>query len=123
MFKQLIIAGLGGFLGSASRYLISALVNKWFAVLFPMGTFAVNIVGCFVIGILYGLIGKDLMSEGALKIFLITGFCGGFTTFSTFSMDGITLLHEGKTGTFLLYMGLSIVIGLGATYLGIKIVQ
>ncbi|MDR2839965.1 MAG: CrcB family protein, partial [Paludibacter sp.] len=84
MLLKILFVGLGGFLGSAARYLLTLLIKNPER-LFPLGTFAVNIIGSFVIGILFALIGKNALSE-TWRLFLMAGICGGFTTFSAFSL-------------------------------------
>lgn len=123
MLQQVLVIGLGGFLGSICRYGMSMLMNKWLGSVFPYGTMAVNLIGCFLMGILYGLLHKELLGLGTGKSFWMAGFCGAFTTFSTFSMDGLTLLSEGRFSAFLLYTAISVIAGLGAVYLGLKIIQ
>jgi CrcB protein len=112
---------LGGGAGSIARYLC----QRWFAVNyphhFPWGTFAVNITGCLLIGIFWGLTFKSFTGNESWKLFLMTGICGGFTTFSAFTLEGIGLLKEQRPGLFFLYATGSVVLGLAATYAGMKI--
>ena len=122
MYLQILLVGLGGFLGSILRFLIYILINRHVSTLFPFGTFAVNIVGSLVIGILYGLWIREVMDDTASRLW-ITGFCGGFTTFSTFSSDIFTLVNHGQMATVLLYAGASVVLGFLAAYLGMSIVK
>ena len=122
LYQSLLLVGLGGFLGSGARFLVSIGTARWLPGYFPYGTFLVNIIGCFLIGILYGLWGKDLISGSGSRLW-ITGFCGGFTTFSSFSYDGILLLEEGRWGMFGGYALGSVVVGLLATYLGLMMVR
>lgn len=121
MIKNIILIGLGGGLGSMARYLC----QKWFMDhhphAYPWGTFSVNIIGCFLIGLFWGLSFKSFAGNESWKLFLMTGICGGFTTFSAFTLEGIGLIKEERAGTFLLYMGGSVLVGLLATYAGIKI--
>jgi CrcB protein len=85
MFKASLFIGIGGFLGSISRYLLSQYVDKKIITLFPFGTFTVNILGCFLLGLLYALAEKEQVLTNELRLLLTVGFCGSFTTFSTFS--------------------------------------
>lgn len=121
MIKNIMLIGLGGGLGSMARYLC----QKWFMDhhphTYPWGTFSVNIIGCFLIGLFWGLSFKSFAGNESWKLFLMTGICGGFTTFSAFTLEGIGLIKEERVGTFLLYMGGSVLVGLLATYAGIKI--
>jgi CrcB protein len=110
---------LGGALGSMLRYAVylSLTVKN-----FPLGTFAVNIAGSFIIGIVLALSIKDESFLNNWKVFLATGICGGFTTFSSFSAENVTLLQNGKFGIALLYITLSIVLGIAAAWLGFKLI-
>lgn len=119
MIKNLLLVGLGGGLGSMTRYLF----YRAFASSpgFPFGTFSVNLLGCLLIGIFWGMSIRE--SEPAWKLFLISGFCGGFTTFSAFTMDGVNLLNAHRTGIFLLYTVGTVVLGLLATYAGIRLTR
>ncbi len=121
--KAILIIGLGGGIGSVLRYLAQLGVNKMVTVAFPVGTFLVNITGCFAIGLLYGISNRyaDLTSEW--RLFLVTGLCGGYTTFSSFSYESISLFRQGNYTYFILYTVLSVVIGLFATIGGINIVK
>lgn len=118
MFKILILIGTGSFFGGISRYLVSRLVQNTLLSAFPWGTFTVNIVGSFLIGVIYGISERsDMMSPG-MRMFLTVGFCGGFTTFSTFANENLSLLKEGDLLYFSLYAGLSVFLGILAVYLG-----
>lgn len=122
MISNLLLVGIGGFLGSALRFLISLMINRQFSTHFPFGTFTVNVIGGFLIGILYGLWAREFIDDSASRIW-ISGFCGGFTTFSTFSYDGLTLINHGQYLTFLIYATASVVIGLLAVYAGMSLVR
>lgn len=118
MFKYLLWVALGGALGSVARFII----GKWLVSnIFPWGTFVVNITGCFFIGILWALSMKNPTIPDHIKLFLMTGVCGGFTTFSTFSIESVTLLREGKISLFLAYSLGSLIIGFLATFSAIKL--
>jgi fluoride exporter len=118
MFKILLIIGSGSFLGGIARYLTSRYIQNSVLSAFPYGTFVVNIVGCFLIGLFYGLSDRGNMMNSEWRMFLTVGFCGGFTTFSTFANENVSLLREGSFFYFALYTSLSVFIGLMATYLG-----
>lgn len=123
MFKAMIIAGLGGFLGTCLRFLTGKLAHAITSSAFPWGTFAVNITGSFVIGIFFGLAEKSHVISPAMSAFLITGFCGGFTTFSSFSDDMYLLLQQKQWLSFGLYTALSFVLGLALVWAGRSIVK
>lgn len=121
MIKQILLVGLGGGLGSIFRYLTSLLTAKYYTNTFPLATFTANILGCFLIGILIGVLGQNIQTNNSLKLLLITGFCGGYTTFSTFASENISLLQTNNYITAILYSGSSIFEGLIAIWLGLTI--
>ena len=112
--KLILLIGTGSFIGGIFRYLLSLLVQSKTASAFPFPTFTVNIIGCFLIGIVFGFFDKGLLSH-EWKLFFATGVIGGFTTFSAFSMETFTLLKEGQFGYALLYVFGSILLGVLAT--------
>lgn len=116
--KQLLIVGLGGFIGSAARYMVSKLNLYWHFLSIPMGTLTVNILGSFLIGLLVGISGKSDLLSPNLRLFLMVGVCGGFTTFSSFSNENMMLMQNGQFPTALLYTAFSILFGFTAVYLG-----
>jgi len=123
MIKNILLVGLGGGIGSIARYL----TQKWFAAnfmhAFPWGTFAVNIAGCFLIGIFWGLSFRSFDSNESWKVFLMTGLCGGFTTFSAFTLEGVGLIKGEKMLLFFSYVAASVLLGLAATYAGMKLTR
>lgn len=119
--KTILYIALGGAIGSVLRYLTSQVLSKYEG--FPYGTFAANAIGCLLIGLFFGYFEKQNALSQDLKFFLITGLCGGYTTFSTFSNENIQLLHNNQIGTALFYTASSIVIGFTATWLGILIMK
>ena len=122
--KLLLIIGLGGGAGSILRYLMQVAVNRLIpALAFPLGTFAVNITGCFLIGLFYGLSVKHAWFTDEWRLLLITGLCGGYTTFSSFSYESMGLITEGHFLYFGLYAGLSVLLGLCATWLGYMLLR
>ncbi len=123
MFRLLLIIGSGSFIGGIARFLISRYVQSQALSTFPYGTFLVNVTGCFLIGIFYGLSERGNLMNADLRMFLTVGFCGGFTTFSTFANENISLLREGDFFYFALYTSLSIFLGLMATYIGNLIIK
>jgi len=114
-----ILIFLGGGLGASLRYLLTVLSYKHFDVNYPVGTFIVNIIGCLFIGFVMALIlSKTHIINNNLKLFLTVGLAGGFTTFSTFSYESLTLLKNGHILTSILYMVLSPLACLGAVFAG-----
>lgn len=115
----LLIIGLGGFVGSTLRYLTVRLVDSKFNTLFPFGTLTVNIVGSFLLGLVFMLATRKAGLTENARLFLGVGFCGGFTTFSAFAMENFNLLEQKLIGTALLYIIISVVIGISALAAGI----
>ena len=116
--KHLLLVGLGGFIGSVARFLVSKLNLSWHFLSIPMGTLTVNVLGSFIIGILVGISAKSDLISTDLRVFLMVGFCGGFTTFSSFSSENLMLMQNGQVVTVLIYTALSILLGFLAVYLG-----
>ncbi|NLX27995.1 MAG: fluoride efflux transporter CrcB [Bacteroidales bacterium] len=123
MVKTLAFIGFGGFLGSITRYLISRYFQLHLAALFPWGTFVVNLAGCFLLGVVYSLSEKGNLLSPELRLFLAVGFCGGFTTFSTFSHDALMLAQQQEWLRFSLYASLSFFLGLAAVFAGKIVIQ
>ncbi len=121
--KAIGIIWLGGGLGSVLRYLSQVWVSRILGISFPFGTFLVNILGCFLIGLFFAVAEKYAFFSSEWRLFLITGLCGGFTTFSSFSYEGLSLYKQGDYGYFFLYLILSVVIGLLATVFGFSLVK
>ncbi len=118
MLRSILIVGLGGFIGSALRFL----VTRWFQVQtasqFPWGTFTVNIIGSFVIGLAFGLSEKGNLLTPECRLFITVGLCGGFTTFSSLSNDTLLLLQGREFVAASLYIALSFFLGLLAVFAG-----
>ena len=119
--KQLLLVGFGGFFGSIARYWMSKLNLTWDFHSIPMGTLAVNIIGSFLIGFMLGIFMNSNLLRTNLKLFLVVGFCGGFTTFSSFTNENFLLLQNGQYLTALIYIGGSIIIGILAVFAGFLI--
>jgi CrcB protein len=123
MIKTLLLVGTGGFLGSVSRFLASRLIQSHLSSSFPFGTFFVNITGCLLIGLIYGFSDRSSLLTPGWKMFLAAGFCGGFTTFSTFANENLALLRDGNFFHFAIYTGLSVFLGITATFFGVLITK
>ena len=118
MIKTLVLIGSGSFIGGILRYLTSRFVQNTFISSFPFGTFVVNVIGCFLIGLFYGLSERGEILSAEWRLFLTVGFCGGYTTFPTFANENVAMLRDGNILYFALYVGFSVCIGILATYLG-----
>ena len=116
--KILMIIGAGGFLGSVARYLTSKYIQDNLALTFPIGTLVVDIVGCLILGIIYGFMERGELFSQEMRVFLTIGFCGGFTTFSTFAFENASLLRDGNFIQSALYIALSVFAGIIALYIG-----
>ncbi len=123
MFKALLFVGLGGGIGSVFRYLASVLTQKYVQSAFPWATFIVNVLGCLIIGLLIGILAKQEAENTTVKWLFVTGFCGGFTTFSTFALENIKLFQSGNTLLALLYIALSVLLGIFAVWGGMIVVK
>ncbi|MGV3658374.1 MAG: fluoride efflux transporter CrcB [Chitinophagaceae bacterium] len=117
--NALLLVGLGGAAGSMLRYLVQRSLNTLH---FPFGTMAVNIAGGFLIGLLWGYFTKGALPESG-RLLLMSGFCGGFTTFSAFTQEGVQMLQQGKTTQFFIYLAASVAAGLLATFAGYKLIS
>jgi fluoride exporter len=115
--KILLVIGTGSFIGGIFRYLLSQFILSKVHFPFPFGTLTVNIIGCLLIGFVFGLSERGNVSIG-WQLFLMTGMLGGFTTFSAFSNETILLFRDGQFGYALAYIGSSVLIGLLATFTG-----
>lgn len=122
--KLLMLAGAGSFLGGMGRFALSRYVQSvTHHSLFPWGTFSVNIIGSFIIGLLFGLSLRYDFLTAEWKVFLAVGICGGFTTFSSFSLENLELLKAGHISQFFLYATSSVVVALLAAVAGYLVVK
>ncbi|MDR1416919.1 MAG: fluoride efflux transporter CrcB [Prevotellaceae bacterium] len=123
MVKELLLVGLGGGAGSILRYLASRVTAKAGLLSFPAATLAVNVLGCFLMGVLVGMSLRAGWMDTAKKALLVTGFCGGFTTFSAFSLENVQLYQAGSYAALALYAAASIVAGFAAVWVGMAMVR
>jgi len=122
MIKTLLVIGIGGFFGSIARYSLGIYLTRFFdEARFPVGTFTVNVLGCFVIGLVGGLIEYRNLFSPEIRLMLLVGILGGFTTFSSFGNETLYLFQQGELNTVLLYVGLSVICGLLAVWIGSRI--
>ena len=121
MTREILIVGVGSFGGGALRYILSVGLSKlgrlW---AFPIGIMVINILGCFLIGVLYGYFKSKATTDPVLPLLLMTGILGGFTTFSTFSFETIQLLQQNEWLKAALYVVGSVGVGVAACYLGMR---
>lgn len=113
LIKQILLVGTGGAVGSIMRFLASVYIGKLEPFTFPLATFIVNVLGCFCIGLFV-----NLVPESNLRFLLIAGFCGGFTTFSTFANETLTLINTNYIPLAIVYILLSCFVGICAVWLG-----
>ena len=115
MLKNFLLVGLGGAMGSMLRYAFF----HWFkSSSFPLSTFLVNMIGSFIIGAVFGYAIRNEDFSATWRLFLVTGICGGFTTYSAFSVEMLTLLQQNRFGTFAVYLLATVALGLLASWLG-----
>ena len=118
MMKAILVVGAGGALGAIVRYLIFVLATRLFGLNFPYGTLIVNIAGALMLGILIEALALRWDVSAELRLFMVVGFLGAFTTFSAFSMDTVVLYERGRLDLCALYVSASIVLSVGALFLG-----
>jgi len=121
--KVILLIFTGSGVGGVLRYFTQKFFIDMGYTSFPAGTFIVNIIGCFLIGVFHALAQKNNLLGPQLLLALTTGFCGGFTTFSTFANENMSLLHNGDYFYLILYISLSVILGIGAVILGTNCVK
>ena len=120
--KLILSIGVGSFIGGIMRYLLSQFIQTKFLSTFPFGTLGVNIIGCLVIGLVYGLSDRGNLTQ-EWRLFLATGICGGFTTFSAFSNETFGMLRDGQYVYAVTYITVSVIFGVLATFSGFSIIK
>ena len=120
--KIILAIGAGSFIGGVFRYLLSQFIQGRFLTAFPLGTLGVNIIGCFLIGLVFGLADRGNLTQ-EWRLFLATGILGGFTTFSAFSNETVGMLRDGQLIHAGAYVISSVLFGLAATFLGISLTK
>lgn len=123
MVKQLLLVGLGGGIGSMLRFLVSVVTNRFIQGSFPWPTLFVNLSGCFLIGILAGIFTQPSYADSNMRFTLITGFCGGYTTFSAFANENLLLVENQHIVMAIGYTLLSVVLGVALVWVGMWISQ
>jgi CrcB protein len=121
--QKLFLVGIGGFAGSVFRYVMARIIDERASRIMPYGTLTVNIVGCFIIGVLYALLLRKFDLSENIRLLLGVGFCGGFTTFSAFAFENLTFIQQKNFGSVLLYSMASVVLGIIAVWGGFSIVK
>jgi fluoride exporter len=123
MIRAIICVGAGSCIGGICRYLVMRYMQTTSFTNFPYGTMTVNIVGCLILGLLYGIFERGGLMNNEMRLFLTVGFCGGFTTFSTFVNENYSFLQNGNFLNTAIYASASLFLGLMAVYLGHLIVR
>ncbi len=123
MIRDIVMVGIGGGAGSVLRYLTTVLLSRHMTHKFPVATLAANLAGCFIIGLLLGLFQRHPNIPPHIKLFLTTGFCGGYTTFSAFAAENVHLFQSGNALTAYAYIVGSILGGLAVVWLGISLAK
>ena len=121
--KEVLIVGLGWLLGALARYLLQNAILNRFITIFPLVTFSINLIGSLIIGLIFGLSERYQWMTQEWRLFLAIGFCGSFTTFSTFAFDNLQLLKDGNYSQLIWYTALSFVFGVGLAWLGYSITK
>ncbi|MGV3764394.1 fluoride efflux transporter CrcB [Parapedobacter sp.] len=118
MIKQLLLVGIGGGIGSMLRFFVSTVIGKLSPGVFPLATLLVNLSGCFLIGIFAGIFTQPPYSDNSIRFLLISGFCGGYTTFSTFASENMVLIENQQIFMAIGYTLLSVVLGVALVWAG-----
>ncbi|MEB2843371.1 fluoride efflux transporter CrcB [Rhizobiales bacterium RZME27] len=117
--NSMLVVAAGGAVGSVFRYLVGIWAVRLFGTAFPWGTLAINVVGSFVIGLLAEMIARRFGGSTEMRLLLVTGLCGGFTTFSSFSLEFVGLVERGAMPLAVSYLAASVILAIGATFFGL----
>lgn len=123
MDRSFLLVGLGGLIGSILRHFIGLYISRIILVSFPIATLSINAIGCLLIGLAYGAYQKYDGFTDSWWLFIAVGICGGFTTFSAFSLEGLTLLQNAKFLSVFFYVLLSVILCFGAAWLGMMVAK
>ena len=123
MLKSILLVGIGSFFGGALRYAVSLIMKNITVQTFPWATLSVNLIGCFLLGLIFALFGKFSSVNSTMCLLLTTGFCGGFTTFSTFANESLQMLQSGNFLGFVVYVLASLILGIALVALGYYLVR
>ncbi len=118
---NILLAAFGGAIGSVLRYLVGVFSVRWFGSGFPWGTLAVNVVGSFIIGLMVEMIARRFNASMELRVFIVTGILGGFTTWSSFSLDTMMLFERGAIAAAAAYVIGSLVVSFAAVFAGLAL--
>ncbi len=121
--KNILLVLVGSAAGGSARYITSLIIQSKNTNQFPIGTFMINLIGCFTIGMIYAFAARNATTGSDIKLLLATGFCGGFTTFSAFAFENLALFKSGLHLTALIYIILSVVLGILAVVLGASLIK
>lgn len=123
MLKAILLVGLGSAGGGILRYLAGKWTHSIIATPFPIGTMAVNVLGCFLIGLIHSIFTRNTTADANMQLLLATGFCGGFTTFSSFMHENYVMIENGHFLQLALYTALSILLGILALYFAVYLMR
>jgi CrcB protein len=121
--SRILLVMAGGALGSGARYALSSAVQARTGTLFPSGTFAVNLIGCVIFGVVVGLATRPSVIGDDARVFLLAGICGGFTTFSSFGFDTVELIRAGQPALAAANVALQVVLGAGGLWAGMTLAR
>jgi len=122
--NALLLVGMGGAVGAISRYLLMSFIGHAVpAVVFPYGTFAVNVIGSLFMGLLIGILARYVDGGNELRLFIAVGVLGGFTTFSAFSLDAVTLIERGEIMISFIYILSSVIFSVAGLFAGLFIMR